>query len=113
MAQIHCRSELARDGGVSVAINVGGDGLIASRLAPTGFCGEHWICGWQKSSVGASLLAMAVCQSPWVLDVSTHSRVSPLPQGFSVNTRCAESLAPNQPEFLIRQPFLTSAGLTP
>ncbi|MNV40742.1 hypothetical protein D3C71_1323580 [compost metagenome] len=94
MAQIHCRSELARDGGVSVAINVGGDGLIASRLAPTGFCGEHWICGWQKSSVGASLLAMAVCQSPWVLDVLTSSRASSLPQGFAVNMEFADGTNP-------------------
>jgi hypothetical protein len=31
----------------------------AGRL-PQGFCGEHKICASQKSTVGASLLAMAM-----------------------------------------------------
>ena len=35
---IHCGSELARDGGVSVDIDVGCQPSIASKLAPTGIC---------------------------------------------------------------------------
>ena len=77
-----CGSELARDGGVSVNDGVGCDGLIASKLAPTGISGDHKVCVWQKSSVGASLLAMAECQSTMVLDVMASSRASSLPQGI-------------------------------
>ena len=33
----HCGSEPARDGGLTVNINIDCAGLIASRLAPTGF----------------------------------------------------------------------------
>ncbi len=36
---LSCGSELARDGGGSVNIDVGGEGLIASKLAPTGGSG--------------------------------------------------------------------------
>ncbi|MVW85709.1 hypothetical protein EI969_07085 [Pseudomonas sp. PB101] len=37
--QINCGSGLARDSGGSVNINAGCAGLIASKLAPTGFSG--------------------------------------------------------------------------
>ncbi|MNF78551.1 hypothetical protein D3C84_607380 [compost metagenome] len=38
------------------------------------------ICVWLQSPVGASLLAMAACQAPWMLAVPAPSRASPLPQ---------------------------------
>ena len=85
-----CGSELARDGGMSVNDGVGCGGLIASKLAPTGISGDHKVCVWQKSSVGASLLAMAECQSTMVLDVMASSRASSLPQGiWAVHGFCA------------------------
>ncbi|MNY62054.1 hypothetical protein D3C86_1988100 [compost metagenome] len=36
--QNQCGSELARDSGLTVDENVDCQGLIASKLAPTGFC---------------------------------------------------------------------------
>jgi hypothetical protein len=63
MAKIQCGSEPAREGGVSGGSDVGCDGLFAGKPAPTGIFGERKICVWQKSSVGASLLAMAVYQA--------------------------------------------------
>ncbi|MNS18394.1 hypothetical protein D3C72_500850 [compost metagenome] len=85
-AQNHCGSGLARDGGVSIAIDAGCAGLIAGKPAPTGLCSEHSIFGRHKTTVGAGLPAMAVCQSPSMLDVLASSRASPLPQGYAVST---------------------------
>ncbi len=85
-----CRSWLAGEGGVSVARDVGFDGLIASRLAPTGGSSVNtgFVCG-KDQSVGVSLLAMAECQLSWMLDLMASSRASPLPQGiFSEHGIC-------------------------
>ncbi|SEC34736.1 hypothetical protein SAMN04490187_4034 [Pseudomonas jessenii] len=73
-------SELARDGGVSAGINAGCAGLIASKLAPTGFSDAHKCLSHHKTKVGASLLAMAECQPVSMLDVPASSRASSLPQ---------------------------------
>ncbi len=75
-----CGSETAHDGGVSADINVGRAGLIASKLAPTGFSGAHKCLSHHKTKVGASLLAMAECQPVSMLDVPASSRASSLPQ---------------------------------
>jgi hypothetical protein len=45
----HCGSELARDGGMSGNDDVGGAGLIASKLAPTGSVAVRKICGLPQS----------------------------------------------------------------
>jgi hypothetical protein len=71
-----CGSWLASDGGRSAAMDVGCDGPIAGRPAPTGICGEHNIRASHKSLVGAGLPAMAECRSPWMLDVRTPSLAS-------------------------------------
>ncbi len=70
---------------------------FASKLAPTGFSAWLGICGVATqagfggcrgsggnhlSTVGASLLAKAVCQAMIVLNVPTPSRASSLPQFF-------------------------------
>jgi len=78
--RIPCGSGLARDGGVSGNKGVGCAGLIASRLAPTVVPGCHKDLCTTKPPVGASLLAMAVCQATEMLDVLASSRASPLPQ---------------------------------
>ncbi|QBX41596.1 hypothetical protein E4T63_13755 [Pseudomonas fluorescens] len=41
----NCRSEPARDSGVSVSLNIDCSYAIASRLTPTGFCGVSGYCG--------------------------------------------------------------------
>jgi hypothetical protein len=56
-------------------------GLIASRLAPTvWFPVGHRFCVHLGFVVGASLLAMAVCQSTLMVTAMASSRASPLPQ---------------------------------
>ncbi|MCY1423136.1 hypothetical protein D9M71_388430 [compost metagenome] len=45
---------------IAVVICVAYKGLIASKLAPTGFCVVHKSCVRPRSTVGASLLAMAI-----------------------------------------------------
>ncbi len=84
--EIHCRSKLARDGGGSADIDVGWAGLIASRLAPTGVVGVRKICGQRKSTVGASLLAMAVGLRTSMLDGLASSRAGSLQQGRGVGS---------------------------
>ena len=86
---INCGSEPARDGGVSADINAGCAGFIASKLAPTMFEGVLRFRVRHRSTVGASLLAMAECQSTSMLDVPASSRASSLPQVSvaSTNTR--------------------------
>jgi hypothetical protein len=57
---INCGSELARDGGVS-------DAAILNVLAPSRASSHpHWTASLRttRSTVGASLLAMAECQAP-------------------------------------------------
>ncbi len=79
-----CGSELARDGGGSGCGDVGRATVIASKL------GSHRgsrvvtrFVSTTHSSVGASLLAMAMGQLAGMLDGLPSSRASPLPQGFS------------------------------
>ncbi len=79
---IHCGSEPARDGGGSVGLDVGWTGVIASRLAPTGFGGMPGWCGSPRSNVGASLLAMAVGLLASMLNGLASSRAGSLPTGF-------------------------------
>ncbi|MGF6203120.1 hypothetical protein, partial [Pseudomonas laurylsulfatiphila] len=79
--------ELARDGAVSGGRDVGSDGLIAGKPAPTRICGECEICAQQKSTVGAGLPAMAQCQAAGMLVVMASSRAGSLLQGSGVNTR--------------------------
>ncbi len=90
----YCGSGLARDGGVPVANDVGCACLIASRLAPTGTGDEHKIQKHHKSLVGVSLLAMAVCQSPLMLDVPASSRAGSLLQGFVSGTESGDIICP-------------------
>ncbi|CAI8876230.1 hypothetical protein EMIT0P74_20414 [Pseudomonas sp. IT-P74] len=71
----YCGSQPAGDGGVSINDDVGSDGLIASRLAPTGGHVRH------ITIVGASLLAMAVYQPTTMLDLMASSRSGSLLQG--------------------------------
>ncbi len=77
--QTPCGSEPARDSGGSVQEDVGCAGVIASKLAPTGFC-VVLDAVRRRPRVGASLLAMAVCQSRRMLDVPPSSRAGSLPQ---------------------------------
>ncbi len=51
------------------------------------FCGVHKASDHHSSSVGASLLAKAVCQAIEMLAIPTPSRASPAPTGFAVCTR--------------------------
>ncbi len=68
----YCRSEHARDGGVSGTKNVGCADLIASMLAPTGFWCHAHICIPTTTTVGASMLAM-VAQTPRAFRQPTSS----------------------------------------
>ncbi len=83
VSAIQCGSEPARDGGGFVGLDVGWTGVIASRLAPTGFGGMPGWCGSPRSSVGASLLAMAVGLLASMLDGLASSRAGSLPQGLA------------------------------
>ncbi|MCP1419014.1 hypothetical protein J3D47_003257 [Pseudomonas laurylsulfativorans] len=78
--QINCGSGLARDSAVSVNINAGCAGLIASRLASTMYVDVLRFRVRHRSTVGASLLAIAQCQSTSMLDVPASSRAGSLPQ---------------------------------
>jgi hypothetical protein len=49
-------------------------------MAPAVFCGDAGIMSIPQSPVGASLLAMAVCQAMKMLGVPASSRASSLPQ---------------------------------
>ncbi len=77
----NCRSWLASDSGLSVNIDVGGTGLIASKLAPTGLVPFESFMSDAKT-VGAGLPAMAACQSTSMLDVPASSRASLLLQAW-------------------------------
>src|SRR5690349_8913734 len=80
----HCGSELARDGSVSVDIHF--DALPLSRAGSLlqGMLVVGWICGRCRAIVGASLLAMAACQSTSILNVLPLSRAGSLLQGMLV-----------------------------
>ena len=69
----YCGSQPAGDGGVLVHEDVETNGLIASRLAPTGSRVRH------ITIVGASLLAMAVYQSTKMLKLMASSQAGSLP----------------------------------
>ncbi len=84
--KIPCRSGLASDGGVSVTRDVGCTGLIAGKPAPTGIGSAHKRDVRQKSPVGAGLPAMALYQSPVMLDVPASSPASQLPQVSAAHT---------------------------
>ncbi len=58
------------------------------------FCGVHKAGDQHSSSVGASLLAKAVCQAIEMLAIPTPSRASPAPTGFAVCTRLVINTAP-------------------
>ena len=93
-AQIPCGSELARESGVSVSIDVECAGRFASKPAPTLVCGERRFRVQPRSLVGASLLAKAVCPSALMLNVLAASRASPLPPWSAVNADFVSSPAP-------------------
>ncbi|SDU60981.1 hypothetical protein SAMN05216476_3610 [Pseudomonas mediterranea] len=57
-----CGSELAREGVNTVNIFIDWPTAIASRLAPTGDVQWLRICYRKRAHVGASLLAMTICQ---------------------------------------------------
>ncbi len=86
---INCGSGLARDSEVSVNINAGCTGLIASKLAPTGFSGVLRFGVRHKSTVGAGLPAIAEGQSTSMPDVPASSRASSLPQVSVVSSNFA------------------------
>ncbi len=77
-AQFHCGSEPARDGGESACMDAGCEGPFAGKPASTGSVVGHQSCVQRNSTVGASLLAMAVDQLAWMLDVKAPSRASSL-----------------------------------
>ncbi len=54
-------------------------------------------------NVGASLLAMAVCQSPLKSTVSPLSRASSLPQGLPVSDKLATQIQLYQPPNLFHR----------
>ncbi|MVW85710.1 hypothetical protein EI969_07090 [Pseudomonas sp. PB101] len=74
---------------MSVDINAGCTGLIASKLAPTGFSGVLRFRVRHRSTVGASSLAIAQCQSTSMPDVPASSRASSLPQVSVVSSDLA------------------------
>ncbi len=78
--KIQCGSGLARESGGSGTADIDCAGPIAGRPAPTLIYSEHGVCVRTRNPVGASLLAMAVGQSPRMLDEPASSRASPLPQ---------------------------------
>ncbi len=86
-----CGSELARDSGGSVCLDVGCAGVIASKLAPT--LDRQWarnLCSGQFPLWEQSLLAIAVGQFAWMLDMPASSRASSLPHWiFSGQEICA------------------------
>ena len=84
--QFPCRSWLASDSGVSATRDVGCTSLIAGKPAPTGIGSAHKRDVRQKSPVGAGLPAMAVYQSPVMLDVPASSPASQLPQVSAAHT---------------------------
>ncbi|MNL08582.1 hypothetical protein D3C87_1293090 [compost metagenome] len=98
---LHCRAP--RSGlcpEVGFDTTPGGRGDMFARMP----CGWLWVpdlCGLALISVGASLLAMAECQSTMVLDVVASSRASSLPQGIWVvhgfcarqKSKCGSELA--------------------
>jgi hypothetical protein len=59
----NCRSWLASDGGLSVSIEVGGAGLIASKLAPTGLGLFEWIVNTPRTSPNDYFLSVIACVS--------------------------------------------------
>ena len=77
---IKCRSEPARESGVSGDGDVECVGAFASRLAPTEIRVRVENCAVTQHPVGASLLAKALCQALEMLDVPDHSRAGSLPQ---------------------------------
>ncbi len=75
-----CGSELARDSGGSACIDVGCTGLFAGKPAPT--LDLQWtrnLCLAQFPLWEQSLLAIAVGQLAWMLDVPASSRASLAP----------------------------------
>ncbi len=77
----NCGSEPAREGGVSGDAPGACTGLIPSRLGPTGDLRRTQILrSLTIKTVGASLLAKAVCQAMHRLDVPPPSRASSVPQ---------------------------------
>ncbi len=73
-------AKLARDSGGSACLDVGYAGVIASKLAPT--LDLQWtrnLCSAQIPLGEQSLLAIAVGQLAWILDMPASSRASPLP----------------------------------
>jgi hypothetical protein len=96
-----CGSWLASDGGGSGDIDVGCAGLIAGKPAPTGiwaWCGFWFL---RITTVGVSLLAMAVDQAKGMSTARTLSRAGSLLQGiwggFGIcgvtNSQCGSWLA--------------------
>jgi len=85
LTNIPCRSEPARDGGVSGNEDIDWSDAFASRLAPTGgSADESGFVFWHITRVGASLLAKAVCQATKMLTGLTLSRAGSLLQGIFV-----------------------------
>ncbi len=73
-------AKLARDSGVSAGIDVGCAGLFAGKpCSHTGSSVDKKLVFGTDPSVGASLLAIAVGQLAWMLDVPASSRASLAP----------------------------------
>jgi hypothetical protein len=77
-----CGSWLASDDGGSGDIDVGGAGFIAGKPAPTGILARRGFRFHRITTVGVSLLAMAVGQATSMLDVPVPSRASFAPAGL-------------------------------
>ncbi len=86
----NCRSEPAGDGGVSGDAHATCAGLFPSRLGPTGDLRRTQnLRSTAIQTVGASLLAMAVCQAMLMPHVPASSRAGSVLQGLMVNTEFA------------------------
>ena len=82
----NCRSEPAREGGGSGTGDGECTGLFAGKPAPTGDSRRTWnLRSTAIQTVGASLLAKAVCQSPVMVNVPASSRAGSVLQGFVVD----------------------------
>jgi hypothetical protein len=77
-----CRSEPARECGLSGNDDVERAAAFASKLAPTGILVAMKMVDLPRIRVGASLLANAGCQAMTMSNVPPPSRASSLPQGF-------------------------------
>ncbi|MCP1445210.1 hypothetical protein J3D54_004342 [Pseudomonas sp. GGS8] len=90
-----CGSGLARDGDPTGDIDVECANVIAGKPAPTGFSTGHKVVIDAVLNVGASLLAIVVCQATSMLNVPAASRAGSLPQTCTFQSSTRRSLPLN------------------